>query len=598
MADKIFERDEIKLEDKWDIESLYPSIKAWEDDVDRIKELLGKMESHKGKMADSSGNLLETLRLRDEIARLMGNIYVYAHMSIDVDTRVSQSQGLFDKANVLLVQVEESLSFLVPEILESEESLWMGYLEEDDNLKVYAHNLEDILRQKKHILSKREESLIAQMGDVARAPENIYSMLNNADIRFPNIINENGEEVELSQGNFIPFMENSNRDVRKGAFSEFYKTYNSYKNTFAATLSGELKKNLFMANIRNYDSTLEASLSTNNVPKSVYENLLKSIHENLDGMYKYMETRKRVLQLDELHMYDIYTPIVKDVDFKIPYEEGAELIKKALEPLGEDYLKAMNEGFDERWIDKFENRGKRSGAYSTGSYDSKPFILLNYHDTLDNMFTVAHEMGHSLHTYFTKKNQPMVYADYSIFVAEVASTVNELLLLSYMIENTEDETKRAYLINHYLESFRTTVFRQAMFAEFELIINRHLQDGGALTADYLCQEYRKLNELYYGEGVVIDQEIDIEWARIPHFYYNYYVFQYATGFSAAVSLVKRIKEEGKDAVDKYLKFLGSGSSDYPINVLKEAGLDMTSTRPVDDAMKVFRDLVEEFDKTV
>ena len=598
MADKILERDDIKLEDKWDVESLYPDVEAWEKDVDIMKGLLTEMESYKGTMGTSSNNLLKTLKLKDEITRVMGNIYVYAHMSLDVDTRVSKYQSIFDKANVLLVQVEEAISFIIPEILESEESLWMAYLEELDELKVYNHHLEDILRQKKHILSKREESILAQMGDVARAPENIYSMLNNADIKFPNIINEHGEEVELSQGNFIPFMENTNRDVRIRAFTEFYKTYNSFKNTFAATLSGELKKNLFMAKLRNYNSTLEASISNNNVPVSVYENLLNSIHHNLSGMYKYMETRKRVLQLEELHMYDIYTPIVKDADFKIPYDEGVEMIKKALAPLGEEYLKGMNEGFDNRWIDKFENRGKRSGAYSTGSYDSKPFILLNYHDTLDNVFTIAHEMGHSLHTYFTKKNQPMVYADYSIFVAEVASTVNELLLLSYMIENTEDKTKRAYLMNHYLESFRTTVFRQAMFAEFELIINRHLQEGGALTADYLCGEYRKLNELYYGKGVVIDPEIDIEWARIPHFYYNYYVFQYATGFSAAVSLVKRIKEDGVEAVEKYLKFLGSGSSDYPINVLKEAGLDMTSTTPVDDAMKVFRELVEEFDKIV
>ena len=598
MADKIFEREELLLEDKWDIESLYPNLEAWEKDIEDIRNLLKEIELKKGKMGLSSNNLLETLQLRDEIMRLMGNIYVFAHMTLDVDTRVSNSQSLYDKANVLVVEVEDSLSFIIPELLESEESLWMGYLEELQDLKIYAHHLEDILRQKKHVLSQREESILAQMGDVARAPQNIYSMLNNADIKFPNIIDENGEEVELTQGNYIPFMENPNREVRQRAFKEFYKTYKSFKNTFAATLSGDLKKNLFMSKLRNYNSTLEASLSTNNVPVAVYENLLKSIHNNLNGMYKYMETRKRVLEVDELHMYDLYTPIVKDADFKIPYDEGIELIKEALKPLGEDYLKAMNEGFNERWIDKYENRGKRSGAYSTGSYDSKPFILLNYHDTLDNVFTVAHEMGHSLHTYFTKKNQPLVYGDYSIFVAEVASTVNELLLLSHMIETTDDKAKKAYLLNHYLESFRTTVFRQSMFAEFESIINKQLQNGEALTSDYLCSEYRKLNELYYGDGVVIDSEIDIEWARIPHFYYNYYVFQYATGFSAAVSLVKKMKEEGTEAVEKYLKFLSSGSSDYPINVLKEAGLDMTSTTPVDDAMKVFRELVEEFDKSV
>ncbi|MBC8589548.1 oligoendopeptidase F [Wansuia hejianensis] len=598
MAKGVLERKDIPQEDTWDLESMFSDTEAWENECKRVEKLAEEFPKHLGSFTKDANSLLKALEDRDNIYRAISNIYSYAHMKLDVDTTNSQSQSLNDKATSLYVKVEEKTSFLVPELLKLREEDIERFLEDNETLKLYDQHLKNIMRQKDHVLSAREESILAQMGEVGGSPEKIYSMLNDADLKFPTIKDEKGKDVEITQGNFIPLMESKNRRVRKDAFKSLYKVYKSFENTFAATLNGDLKNNIFNSRIRNYNSTREASLNQNNIPLSVYDNLIKSVHENLDSMYKYMNIRKRALELDELHMYDLYTPIVDEVDFNIPYKEGVELIKRALSPLGEEYLEGMNEGFNSRWIDIYENRGKRSGAYSGGSYDSKPFILLNYHDTLDNVFTVAHEMGHSMHSYFTRKNQPFIYGNYSIFVAEVASTANEALLLDYMIKNVKDKNEKLYLINHYLESFRTTVFRQTMFAEFEMIINEYLEKGGALTAEYLCKTYKELNKLYYGPDVIIDEEIAIEWARIPHFYYNFYVFQYATGFSAAISLSQQILENREKAVEKYLGFLKSGSSDYPINVLKIAGVDMTTVEPVNNAMKLFSKLVDELDKLI
>ena len=555
-------------------------------------------EKHKGIVATSSETLYQALKDRDELFRIGENLYSFAHMQLDVDTRKGSSQELADRAMNLYVDITEATSFLVPEILAMDENMIVEYLNEKEELRLYKQLLDDIFREKKHVLSAREESILAQFGEVNASPNKIYSMLNDADLKFPTIKDEDGKDVELTSGNFIPFMESTNREVRKSAFKELYKTYNSFKNTFAASLNGDLKAHIVNSKLRNFTNSREAALSTNNIPLSVFDNLLTSIHNNLDSMYKYMDIRKKVLELDELHMYDLYVPIVGEVEFKIPYDEGVEIIKKALEPLKDEYLEGMNEGFISGWIDIYENRGKRSGAYSSGSYDSKPFILLNYHDTLDNVFTVAHEMGHSMHSYFSRKTQPYVYGNYSIFVAEVASTANECLLLDYMLKNVKSKNEKLYLLNHYLESFRTTVFRQSMFAEFEKIIHEHLENGGALTADYLCETYKELNKLYYGPNVVVDDEIAIEWARIPHFYYDYYVFQYATGFSAAVALTQKILNEGDRAVDDYITFLKSGSSDYPINVLRKAGVDMETVEPVENAMKLFARLVDEFEALI
>lgn len=595
---EVQERKEIPEQYKWDLESMYSSIEEWEKDYNLAKEMAKEFENHRGKVASSSENLFNALEDMGKLYRIVENLYTYAHMKLDEDTRVGKSQELSDKGLSLYVEVEEKTSFVTPEILTLDLPTLEKYFEEKEELKLYRQYLNDIMRQKEHILSAREESILAQMGEMASAPQKIFSMLNNADIKFPTIKDEEGKDVEITHGNFIPLMESKDREVRKNAFKGLYDTYKGFKNTFAASLNGDLKKNIFYAKIRNYNSSREASLDRNNISLSVYDNLINSIHKNLESMYKYMSIRKRALGVDELHMYDIYTPIVKDVDYNIPYEEAVEIIKKALKPLGEEYMAIVEEGFSSRWIDVYENRGKRSGAYSSGSYDSKPYILLNYHNTLDNVFTIAHEMGHSIHSYLTRKYQPFIYGNYSIFVAEVASTVNEALLLDYMLKNVKDDNKKLYLLNHYLESFRTTVFRQTMFAEFEKIISEYLESGGALTADYLCETYKKLNELYYGPDVVIDDEIAMEWARIPHFYYNFYVYQYATGYSAAVHLSQKILEEGESAVEKYLTFLKSGSSDYPLNVLKLAGVDMTTEGPVDNAMKLFSKLVEEMDKLI
>ncbi|NLW23043.1 MAG: oligoendopeptidase F [Tissierellia bacterium] len=592
------ERKDLPIEYTWDLESMYKDEKEWEEDLKKALNMAESFGKYEGKIGSSRESLLNALKDRDDLYRTVSNVYSYTRMKLDEDTRVGKSQALYDKALAAYVQVREKTSFLEPEILQIDGNVLNSFYEEKEELKLYKHYLDDLLRQKDHVLSAREENLLAQMGEIANAPQQIYSMLNNADIRFPVIKNEEGVDVEITQANFIALMESKDRKVRKAAFKGLYHTYNNFKNTYAQILSGNIKKNIFNARVRNYKSSIEASLDKNNIPLYVYDNLIQSVHDNLDSMYKYMEIRKRALGLDELHMYDLYTPIVKDVDYKIPYEEGKKLIIRGLHPLKEEYISVLKEGFDNRWIDVYENKGKRSGAYSGGTYDSKPFILLNYQDTLDSVFTTAHEMGHSVHSYFSKKNQPYIYSGYSIFVAEVASTVNEALLLDYMLKNAKDNREKMYLLNHYLEQFRTTVFRQTMFAEFEKTIYEYAEKGGALTADYLSETYKKLNEKYYGPNVVIDDEIAIEWARIPHFYYNFYVYQYATGFSAAIALSQLILKEGDGAVKRYLDFLKSGSSDYPINVLKTAGVDMTQKEPVDNALKLFGQLVEEMDRLI
>lgn len=592
------ERKDIPVEYTWDLESMYKSVEEWEKDLAAVLEKAEEIEKYKGKVGESANNLLGALNHMGEVYRKVSNVYAYAHMKLDEDTRISTSQALFDKALAAYVKVQEKTSFITPEILQIDEETMEKFYREEEGLKLYEHYLNNIFRKKDHVLSAEMENLLAQVGEIASAPENIYSMLNDADLKFPTIKDEKGKEVEITHGNFIPLMESKDRNVRKAAFEGLYTTYENFKNTFAQTLNGSIKANVFNARVRKYNSALEASLDENNIPVSVYHNLIKAIHNNLDSMYKYMEIRKRALGVEELHMYDLYTPIVQDVDFNIPYEECKELLIKGLAPLKDEYIEVVKEGFNERWIDVYENKGKRSGAYSSGSYDSKPFILTNYQNTLDSVFTVAHEMGHSIHSYFTKKNQPFVYGNYSIFLAEVASTCNEALLLNYMLDNVKDKNEKLYLLNYHLEQFRTTVFRQTMFAEFEKTIYEHVEKGEALTADYLCETYKKLNEKYYGPHVVVDELIEIEWARIPHFYYNFYVYQYATGFSAAIAFSQKILNEGDTAVEKYINFLKSGSSDYPINVLKKAGVDMTTEEPVNNALKVFRQLVDEMDRLI
>jgi len=595
---EVLERNEIPREYKWDLKSMYESDELWEKDFNKVKELSDEIIKFKGKVVENSNSLYEVLTKRDKILRLINNVFAYTHMRLDEDSRNSTYQALNDRAMNLSVLVSEKTSFIVPEILTLSEKDISRFFEEKEELKLYGQYLKEVLRQKQHVLSPTEEALIAQTGEIRNASSNTFSMLNNADLKFPVIKDEKGQDIEITHGNFVPLLENKNREVRKNAYKGLYGRYKEFENTFVSTLNGCIKGNIFNAKVRSYDSSLEAAIDENNIPVSVYDNLIDSVHENLDAMHKYMDIRKKALGVDELHFYDVYTPIVKDVDIKVSYEEAKDIVLKGLEPLGKEYLEVVKEGFNSRWIDVYENRGKRSGAYSSGSYDSKPFILLNYHETLDNIFTIAHEMGHSVHSYFTRKNQPFIYGGYSIFVAEVASTLNEAILINYLLENVKDDNERLYLINHFLEQFKGTVYRQTMFAEFERDIYKYVEEGGALTADYLIESYKGLNRKYYGPNIVVDDEIGMEWARIPHFYYNYYVYQYATGFSAAIALSQKILKKENGSLERYLNFLKSGSSDYPINVLKNAGVNMADKEPVNNALGLFKELVEEMDRLI
>ncbi len=593
---KLPNRNEIKVEDTWRLEDIFENDQAWENEFSAVKAMIPKISEFQGKLGESADNLAEALAYQDAISMRLGKLYTYAHMRYDQDTTNSTYQALNDRAANLYTQVGSALSFIVPEILSVDEAKIKSFLQEKEELKVYEHALDEINRQRPHVLSAKEEALLAQVSEVTSTSSNTFGMLNNADLTFPTIKDENGEEVEVTHGRYIRFLESDDRRVREDAFKAVYETYGKYKNTFGSTLSGTVKKDNFNARVRNYSSAREAALSNNNIPESVYENLVNTINDNLHLLHRYVRLRKKLLGVDELHMYDLYTPLIKDVKMEIPYSEAKDYLVKGLAPLGEDYLRVVSEGFDNRWVDVHENKGKRSGAYSSGTYGTNPYILMNWQDNVNNLFTLAHEFGHSVHSYYTRENQPYPYGNYSIFVAEVASTCNEALLNDYLLKTIDDEQKKLYLLNHYLEGFRGTVFRQTMFAEFEHLIHKKAQDGEALTPDLLTETYYNLNKKYFGDDIVIDEEIGLEWARIPHFYYNYYVYQYATGFSAATALSKQILEEGQPAVDRYINnFLKAGSSDYPIEVLKSAGVDMTSSKAIEDACKVFEQKLTEME---
>ena len=475
------------------------------------------------------------------------------------------------------------------------EELLEKFYKEKPELELYRRHLDRIRRKKDHVLSEAEEKLIALTGEMGDSAETIYSMFADADLKFEDAVDKDGTKHQVTHGSYIPLVKSNDRVLRKSAFESIYTTYSNFRNTCAAILNSQIKAVQFYSKARNYSSSLEASLDANEVPTEVYTNLIKAVHDNMNYMYDYVALRKKLLGVDELHFYDLYTPIVSDFEMKVTFEEAKETVLKALAPMGEDYLKILREGFDNRWIDVYENEGKTSGAYSAGAR-VHPYVMLNHKDTLDCMFTLAHEMGHAIHSYLSNKNQPVVYSDYVIFVAEVASTCNESLLMQYLLKNTNDPKEKAYLINYFLEQFRTTLYRQTMFAEFELKMNELCGAGETLTADTLCEIYGELNKLYFGDGVVLDDEIKMEWARIPHFYYNYYVYQYATGYSAAIALSQRILNEGESAVKDYIKFLSSGCSTDPISLLKIAGVDMSTTKPVTEALKLFGDLIRQMDE--
>ena len=598
MTTDIPSRDEVPKELTWDLEAIFSSDELWEEEFTALQKEIPEISKFQGKLGESADQLFNLLDYQDKISGRLGKLYVYAHMRNDEDTTNATYQAMNQKAESLLTVASSHMSFIVPEILQIDVDRIDAFLQEKEELQLYRKTLDEILRQRDHVLSDKEEMLLSEASEALSTPSQVFGMLNNADLEFPKIKNDSGEEVALTHGRYIQFMESKNRQVRKDAFHAMYDTFGKFKNTFAATLSGNIKRNNFYAKVRHYDSARHAALDNNNIPESVYDHLVQAINDKLPSLQRYIGLRKDLLRVDDLHMYDLYTPLVKDVDMKTTYDEAKKIVLKSLAPLGEEYVNIVEEGFESRWIDVVENKGKRSGAYSSGTYETNPYILMNWQDNVNNLYTLTHELGHSVHSYYTRKHQPYRYGNYSIFVAEVASTCNENLLTEYFLNTLEDEQQRLYILNHYLEGFRATVYRQTMFAEFEHDIHQRAQDGEPMTAERLTELYYDLNKKYFGDQMTIDEEIGLEWARIPHFYMNYYVYQYATGFAAATSLSNQILNEKGAAVDRYKQFLQAGSSDYPIEVLKKAGVDMTSKQTVIDALETFEKKLNEFEKLI
>lgn len=597
MGNKFYEnRNDIDIKYRWNLEEMYSNDKLWEKDIETAEKLTQEFLNRKGSVMKSSSSLLASLRAMEEIDILLEKAFVYARMRMDEDNRDSKRQKNLDMITSTLAKLGSDLSFFIPEILEASEAKIREFMSEEQGLDQYSHMLETLLRNQSHVLSEAEENILASLSQVNSAPHAIFNMLNNADMKFGEIVDEKGNSVELTHGNYITMMQSHNRDVRKNAFEKIYQTYEKLINTISSTYAYSVKNDVVRSQIRKYPSARNASLYPDNIPESVYDNLVKVVNDNLTNLHRYMSLRKKVLGIENQHMWDVYVPLVELPENEYPFEDGVDIVLKALSPLGNDYCNALKNGIDSRWIDVYETPGKTSGAYSFGSYNSMPYSLMNYTDTLNDVFTLIHEMGHSMHSYYTRKTQPYTYGDHSIFTAEVASTVNESLLIKYLLENEKDIEVRKYLINFYLEQFRATLFRQTMFAEFEHMCHEYVENNGSLTPSWLNEEYEKLNQKYYGNSIEKDDYIKYEWARIPHFYRAYYVYQYATGFSAATSLSKRILEGGEKERDDYLKFLSLGSSKYPVDLLKIAGVDMTSTKPVSEAMQTFNTLLDELER--
>ncbi|WP_455716838.1 oligoendopeptidase F [Anaerosporobacter sp.] len=595
-TNKIITREEVNQEDKWAIEDLFSTDEDWKKEYVLVKEYCDRLQNYKGRLGESASTLVEYFNLLFKTEYHFERVYVYANEKYHENTANAIYQNLADQANGLEVTLKSASAFCTPEILSIPEKTIEQFLSSNEELQEYRRILEEVTRKRAHTLSANEEALLADVGEVLGAPSNIYSMLNNADIKFPEIIGEDGEKVPVTHGRYITYMESKDRRVRKEAFDSVYSTYRSMKNTEAALFASNVKASIFTAKAKKYNSTLEMYLDNTDVPVEVYKNLIDTIHENLPKFYKYVALRKKLLGVEELHMYDVYAPLVSDVDMKYSFDQAKEIVLEGLAPLGDRYINLLKEGFDNRWIDIYENEGKRSGAYSWGAYGTHPYVLLNYHENLDNVFTLAHEMGHALHTYHSNETQPYQYAGYKIFVAEVASTCNEALLIQHLLNKIDDKKQRAYLVNHFIESFKGTVFRQTMFAEFEMLAHQKAEEGEALTSEVLSKIYHDLNVKYFGEDMVIDPEIDMEWAKIPHFYTPFYVYQYATGFSAAIALSRKILKEGQKAVDDYIGFLRGGSSADPITLLRGAGVDMASKDPINEALTLFEELVDELDE--
>ena len=591
-------RDELPENATWDLTVIFPSDDAFEQAYADLEKQVNEFETYEGRLDENSDVFLEAVEALLATYRQLEKVYVYAHLKNDQDTSNSFYQGLNDRAQMLATKASEATSWFEPEVLTLDEDKLNGYLEENEKLNEYKHYLKRLTINREHVLSKEMESLLAGASDIFASSSKTFSVLNNADIEFPTVTDEDGKEVKLSHGLYGQLIESTNRDVREEAFKSLYKVYEGLKNTFASTLSGNVQVHNYQAKVHKFDSARARALAANHIPESVHDTLLEVVEENLPLLHRYMALRKELLEVDTLHMYDLYTPITGEASLKYDYEEAKEETLKGLEALGPEYREILEESFANRWIDVKENVGKRSGAYSSGSYDTNPYILLNWHDSLNHLYTLVHELGHSAHSYLTRKNQPYVYGDYSIFLAEIASTTNENLLTDYLLKHNDDPKVRAYVLSHYLDGFKGTVFRQTQFAEFEHLIHEESSKGTPLTAEWLSEQYAEINAKYYGEAVEKDSEIALEWARIPHFYYNYYVYQYATGFSASTALADKIINEEEGALEDYLTYLKAGSSDFPIEVMKKAGVDMTEKDYIERAMAVFEERLNELEALI
>lgn len=596
MAKELPKRSEVNPEDTWNLADMYETVSAWEEDLKEISKITEVVASYEGKTTASAKNLLEVLENDAKAGEKLDLAFNYAQRLFDEDQSNNANQAMSGRVFSLYTDVLSKTAFIRPEILATDSSVLEEYFKELPELELYRKQIEEIQRTKAHSLSAEMEKLIAMSSEMSQTAADTFSIFNDADLVFPEITDADGEKVRITHGRFIRLLESPDRRVREDAFKGLYSVYKQFINTSASLYQGQVKQLMFYAKARKYNNTLEAAVDANNVSPEIYKNLIDTVNNNLDKFHRYVALRKKCLGLSELHMYDAYTPMIADVAKEVSFDEAKATILKALAPLGEDYLEILREGFSNRWIDVYENAGKTSGAYSAGAYGTHPYVLMNYNNSLDEMFTLAHEMGHAIHSYYSNSNQPFIYSQYKIFVAEVASTCNEILLMEYLLKNTTDKKERAYLLNHYMDSFKGTVYRQTQFAEFEMRTNAMQEAGETLTADALSKLYLEINKKYYGDDMVSDDEIAYEWARIPHFYYNFYVYQYATSFSASVTIARNILKEGAPAVERYKKFLKSGCSKAPVELLKIAGVDLSTAKPIEDALNVFGEIIDEMEK--
>jgi oligoendopeptidase F len=587
-------RDKIEKDHKWNLAPLYDEFGSWEKEFQKVAKEYPELVGFKGRLSEGNSTIADYIRRSDEISRVLERVYTWAHLKHDEDLRDTTFQSHHDRVVNLMVKIETDTSFFIPELLSLPDEQ-IGSLMKDPVLDFARVPIRSILRTKDHFLSEKEERILAMSDDVLDASSKTYRMLNDADLTFPSVKDEEGNEVEISHGRLAGLLMSPDRKVRQNTLEGFYSSYRSHKNTFTSILEGEMKKRSFRAKVRNFPSALHASLHGDEVTPDLYNGLIEAVHGAFPDFYRYVDLRKKALKLDELHMYDVYIPLVEDFSRRIPFEKSKDIVLKALDPLGREVLEIVKEGFSSRWIDVYENKGKRSGAYSSGCFDSPPFILMNYDQNIRELFTLAHEMGHSVHTYLSNRNQPHITADYRIFVAEVASTVNEVLLLDHLRKIWTSKDEQIYLVNHYLDSFKGTVFRQTMFAEFERDVQEMVEKDIPLTPDLLCEHYGKLNRDYFGPEMVIDAEIELEWARIPHFYYNFYVYKYATSFSVANAIATRILQGDEHQLDIYIEMLKAGGSKPPVELLKDAGVDLSTPEPISEALKVFGSLITDMD---